>query len=284
MPIIYAPDIPQWGVGASRFRTDCGPACVAMLLSLYGKLGALTVDALAAETGLHFSDSGLLPAALIKLGTAHGLDLVARSGVALDQVRAEIAAGRPVIALVAYRYITGRLDQADSNPANDGHYFVILGFDENHFVVNDPDYWPPYVERGHETLVPIRDLDLALAGDNFNSQCLFLESIPLTDQIIALAKQIEALAAQLNVAPITPPLPAGPSTAVTVTFDSTNVRSAPTTSASVVAVLGAGTPFNVIDAKVNASGHDWYKIADGQYAGFFIAQDKVTPVSTAPKA
>lgn len=289
MPIIYAPEIPQWSPTANRYRTDCGPACVAMLLSLYGKLGGLTVDALAAETGLRFSDSGLLPTALVKLGAAHGLALTNKPGTSLDDIRASIIMNRPVTALVAYRFITGRLDQADDNPVNDGHYFVILGFDDNHFVVNDPDYWPPYVERGHETLVPIRDLDLALAGDSFNSQCLFLESVPVTDQIIALAKQIEALAAQLNVAPATPPpVATGDKLAVVVAFDGgTNVRQKPTTSSPVVAVLDKGAALNVVDAKITADGHAWDQIADGQYLGFYIAQDKVTPtvpVGTAPKA
>lgn len=283
MPLLYAPEIPQWSPTANRYRADCGPACVAMLLALYGKLGALTVDALAAETGLRYSDTGLLPDALVKLGKAHGLALVTHSGVTLDDIKVSIMADHPVIALVAYRFITGRLDQADDNPASDGHYFVILGFDDDHFVVNDPDYWPPHVERGHETLVPIRDLDLALAGDNFNSQCIFLEDVPVVDQIIAHAKQIEALAAQLNVQPVTPPpVQAGDKIAVVVAFDGgTNVRQKPTTSSAIVAVLDKGTALNVIDAKVTADNHAWDQIADGQYMGFYIAQDKVAP---APKA
>lgn len=274
MPIVYAPEIPQWSSTANRFRTDCGPACVAMLLALYGKLGALTVDALAIETGLRYSDSGLMPAALVKLGATHGLDLRLIADTSLDKIKAEIDAGRPVIALVAYRFISGRLDQGDNNPATDGHYFVVLGYDDSHFIVNDPDYWSPYVERGHEVLVPIRDLDLALAGDGFDSQCLFVENLPMTDQIISLLKQAEALVAQLAIqSPVTP----GPSTAVTVTSNSTNVRQKPTTTSTVVAVLSAGTPLNVVDAKVTADEHSWYQIADGQYMGFYIAQDKTSP-------
>lgn len=276
MPIVYAPEIPQWSSTANRFRTDCGPACVAMLLALYGKLGALTVDILAIETGLRYSDSGLMPAALVKLGSTHGLDLRLSADTSLGKIKAEIDAGRPVIALIAYRFISGRLDQGDNNPATDGHYFVVLGYDDSHFIVNDPDYWSPYVERGHEVLVPIRDLDLALAGDGFNSQCLFVENVPLTDQIIAYAKQIEALAAQLAIVP--PPPPATePVVSVTVNRDSTNVRNGPTTAAPVVVVLAAGTALNVQDMKVSANGHSWYRIADGQYQGGYIAQDVVSP-------
>lgn len=279
MPLILAPELPQWGVGANRYRTDCGPACVAMLLSLYGKLGTLTIDALAGETGLRFSDTGLMPDALVKLSKSHGLTLHNHAGTTLDAIRAEIDAVRPVIALIAYRFISGRLDQADNNPANDGHYFVITGYDDTHFVVNDPDVWEPYIERGHEMWIPVTDLDRALAGDNFNSQCLFVEDLTLTDQIIALAKQIEALAAQIAATPpvTPPPAPVGPSIAVTVTNDKTNVRQKSTVSSPVVAVLSAGTALNVVDAKVTADNHSWYQIADGQYMGFYIAQDVTSP-------
>lgn len=277
MPLVLAPEIPQWGVGANRYRTDCGPASVAMLLSLYGRLNGLTIDALANETGLRFNDSGLMPDALVKLAAAHGLTLRNHIGTSLDAIRAEIDAGRPVIALIAYRFIGNRLDQADNNPANDGHYFVVTGYDDTHFVVNDPDVWTPYLERGHEMWIAITDLDRALAGDNFNSQCLFVEDLTLTDQIIAHANAIIALAQQqAATAPPAPP-PSEPIVAVVVNRDSTNVRNGPTTAAPVMTVLPAGTALNVQDVKVSANGHNWYRIADGAYQGDYIAQEVTSP-------
>lgn len=275
MPLLAMPLKPQWGPGANRYINDCGPACVAMVLDFYGKLGALTVDTLAAETGLRLSDSGLLPGGLRDLAYAHGLRMLARAGVSPTDLRTEIDAGRPVIALVAYRFILGRLDQGDNIPGNDGHYVVIVGYDEEHYVLDDPDYWTPYTEQGHDVLVPVGQLERAMSSTG--GQCVVMElPVSINDQIIALAKQIEALAAQV---PDPTPLPE-PSEAfeeVLVKSDKTNIRAAPTTKAGVIAVVRAGTALNVVNTNITATDHVWYKIFDGAYVGGYIAQDVVVP-------
>lgn len=105
----------------------------------------------------------------------------------------------------------------------------------------------------------------------------FLRKQPMAtpqDQIKALADQIKTL-----VDTIVPPAPTGPTIAVTVNDDDTNVRSQP--GGAAVAQLGKGTALNVTDANMtttsNGHSYGWYRIADGVYAGDFIRQDVVSP-------
>lgn len=94
-----------------------------------------------------------------------------------------------------------------------------------------------------------------------------------TDQIKALADQIKVLADKIA-PPTTEPI-----VAVVVKVDGANVRSGPSTSSAplVNGGLAAGTALNVQDAKVQADGYTWYRIADGQWQGDYIAQETTSP-------
>lgn len=194
MPLVETPYLPQWGPGANYRRADCGVADLAMLLALYGKLGKLTIDQLAAETTLRYADVGLMPADLVKLAARHDLATYVRLDTTEDDLRAEILAGRPAIVLLAYRYVLNRLDQADSKPGNDGHYVLVVGFDGDHFVLNDSDYWQPYAERGHDVLVPVSELRQAMSVYSFQS-VMIGEAMSLAEELSNVGKKLEAMAA-----------------------------------------------------------------------------------------
>ena len=62
--LIDVPYRAQEGPGSRRYRNDCGPACVAMLLDWQHKVKGLpavqlTVDQLSSETALATKDTGL---------------------------------------------------------------------------------------------------------------------------------------------------------------------------------------------------------------------------------
>ncbi len=101
--------------------------------------------------------------------------------------------------------------------------------------------------------------------------------LAITDlsQIRNLAQQI--IAACDAVEPPPDPIPEDPPVTVAVKSNGTNIRRAPTISAAVLAVVGAGLLLHVVDAHVTADGHNWYKIADGAYVGGYIAQDVTSP-------
>jgi peptidase C39-like protein len=261
MPILDMPFIPQWSLSANKRINDCGPACVLMILGFYSLNNLLTVDSLALETTLRYADTGLMPITLVKLLARHGLASYVHVGTTEDDLRREIDAGRPVIALLAYRYILNRLDQADNKPGSDGHFLNVIGYDDTHFICDDPDVWAPYVERGHNTFVPVTELKRALTA--YSGQCIFMEkTMTLSEQIIALLKQAEVLAAQIDSAPppvpphaIEPPLPGTPKEGITL--DSSTIRSE--TMVSNVTYLGAllaGKRIKYQGSEIR-NGHTW---------------------------
>jgi hypothetical protein len=246
MPALPIPMLGQWSQTASRFRADCGPDCVAMLLAYYGKLGSLTVDKLASETPLAQGSGGLYPVQLAVLGARHGLPLKVNDNTTLDVIRAEIDAGRPVIVLAAYRYILGRLDVNDNKPGSDGHFFVALGYDDSHFVVNDPDTWVDYETFGHNDLIPVTELDRAIAGANYHNQCVFVGEVVMTplEQARGLAAQLASVLETIHEASETPPEP------VTkyATIDQLNIRGGAGTSYPILRKLALGEAVTVVSS------------------------------------
>lgn len=266
MPILNVPLLPQWGTGANRVVNDCGPASVGMCLGFYHKLGALTVDILALETGLRYSDSGLMPLDLVRLAARHDLAAHVTVGVTETELRAEIDAGRPVILLFAYRFILGRLDITDNVPGSDGHFAVLTGYDDTHWIIDDPDVWIPYVERGHNMVIPVTQLARGMA--EYGNQAIFMgESMSLSDQLTQIGKQLETLA--LDVAkleqtplpappvPIEDPLPGAEEEKVIAS--GVNVRLDSDAASQRLDGLAAGMRV-VVQGSVQANGHTWSSV------------------------
>lgn len=259
LPVPY---FSQWGEGANRRRADCGPASLLMVGRFYGKMGRLSVDDLTAQTSLLQSDTGLMPQALVTLGLLHGLRTYVHKNTTILDIQRELMAGRPVIPLVHYRYISGRLDQADSNPATDGHFMVIVGADDTHVVANDPDYWSPYTQKGHNTLVPETEIEKAMAG--FGGTCVFAredQNVTTKMQIAALLAQAQALISQLP--EDTTPSPTVPKDAtVNGPAGNVNVRKAPG-DGTVVKLVNNGIAFKVVDSAT----YNWSQITEGTADG-----------------
>lgn len=229
MPFLDIPLVSQWGIPSDeRYINDCGPACVAMILEYFGRRGTLTADQLATETPLRVSDTGLMPIELVRLLALHNTSSHVKTGVTVNQIKAEIDALRPVICLIEYRYILGRLDKDPS-----GHFVLAEGYDDTHIIMDDPDYWIPYLDKGHNYLAPVIEFQRAIGF--YGGQCIFLEeSMTLPDQIkefatqiTTAADQIKALADQLSTTPLPPvpisdPLPGVQKTSVLAT--TVNVR------------------------------------------------------------
>lgn len=114
---------------------DCGPACFAMWAQSKGKY--FTVDefasALSKATGRPMPYDSTLPSDLEALGRWYGLVARRVDSVVPDQVRAEIAAGFPVIALVH----AGSLPRTYSYSG--GHYVLIVGMVGSNVVYHDPN-------------------------------------------------------------------------------------------------------------------------------------------------
>lgn len=295
MPVLPVPMIPQWSPTANKRRNDCGPACVAMCLSYAGKLNRLTVDTLALETSLAQSDTGLMPAALVTLAARHGLPMAAHSDVTLRAIQAQIDKRRPVIVLVAFRFILGRLDQADNVPGQDGHFMVVTGYDDTHVVMHDPDVWYPYVARGCDMSVPVAQLEPALA--EYGGACVFmeLERMPIGEQIAALISEAETaleeakiLAVQIGTPIPPPPPPVEKQTMTVVSTTGLSIRASASVNGAKLGGVRYGSTVEVSAAVTVDGTYQWvqlFSIDGAAYAATaFVCKQNSSEVYLAPKA
>ena len=132
-------DVPyrsQWDVDAKDHDADCGPTCLAMILGAVGV--EATPDGLYRFIGTRSRHAYTTFNELIQAGQQMGLTLVwqrfANRSDALSQLRSNLDAGRPFIALVKYAKWRQRL----GNPFSGGHFVVVVGYDDNNVYMHDP--------------------------------------------------------------------------------------------------------------------------------------------------
>jgi hypothetical protein len=176
--LIAVPYRTQEGPDARRYRNDCGPACVAMLLDWQHKVKGLppvqiTIDQLSSETPLASHDTGLTSQQLVRLAAAHGLTLQLHNDATLPNILAEVAAGRPVLSLIAYAPLLDRENKADTG----GHFLVVTGYDGSSVYVNDPDWWNDgkyTAAQGNNWRVPLTQFTLAVSSSPVPNQSCFV--------------------------------------------------------------------------------------------------------------
>lgn len=130
--------------GSSEFaRSNCGPASLAMVLTSYG--ARVTVDELRDRVN-SFQDTWWDPesgtaihviAAIARQYGVRPLDLATNQGLkrwSLDDLRAHLRAGHPVIPQVWYAGLPGR----EKVSFRGDHYIVITGFQNDLFFYHDP--------------------------------------------------------------------------------------------------------------------------------------------------
>ena len=142
----------QWGADADYVNSDCGPACVAMLLGFRGI--TVTVDEISVACGMGPNKKYTTAADLVNVSKKLGLELVAVSGWTLEQ----FAKQAPCIVLIHYADLKDRQDQNYTN----GHWVVLLGVVGNDAVFHDPDYKAPRRDEGRECRVDVITFALAM--------------------------------------------------------------------------------------------------------------------------
>ena len=161
----------QWDSDATLFASDCGPACVAMILEFHGT--RIGIDQLSKEASMTSARKYTVPMDLIHAAELHGVKLVRRVGMTVADLQAEVAAHRPVIALIHYGAL-GDLRQDTAFKA--GHWVVVIGADDKNVVVNDPDWRGDRRYKGDGLLVQRATFEKAWADcildGNTANQCL----------------------------------------------------------------------------------------------------------------
>ena len=120
-------------------NTDCGDACVLMLLWYYH---FKTPDARIVFKKLYGTTTA---AELLYLGKEYDLTLTTED-VSLDRVKVLVASGKPVIVLVDYKML-GFPVHLRSGVNQGHHWFVVVGYNESGFVIHDP-LWMPAQRNG----------------------------------------------------------------------------------------------------------------------------------------
>lgn len=129
LPVAYKS---QWDSDAGETNNDCGPCSVAMVLNFYGE--KLTTNEVFKRTGagLGMISNDQLAKAISSFG--YTFQISRRASVMALKVALD--SGKPVIALVHYGSLTSRQD----TNFNGGHFFTVVGYREDGYFVNDPNF------------------------------------------------------------------------------------------------------------------------------------------------
>lgn len=220
--MLPVPFVGQQSPTTNRYQEDCSLACLVMMLG-WAKLNPPTVNALASESSLRVSDTGLGAEEVAALATAHGLPMHVRRGVDVTTLRWEIDRKRPVIIAVNEWKISHR----PGDPVGDGsHDLVVVGYVKDTFYCHDPNGVP-------NMLVPAAELSRAMADRGDTAILVTAADAPPTTRPLARAG---------------------------TTTDRLRVRAAPSTAAKIMAVLPKGARVLVVEDTpgwLRISGSTW---------------------------
>lgn len=136
---IIIPSIPyksQEDPDAGKFRNDCGPACLAMVLNGFGKKA--TTNAVYRRTGAK-ANGFVSVAQIIRAARTYGVPFTHHINWGISNLKSSLNAGKPVIPLVHYG-AWSKIDPGKSTQSRFAgpHFVVVLGYDDKHIYVNDP--------------------------------------------------------------------------------------------------------------------------------------------------
>jgi Peptidase C39 family len=140
----------QWESDAARFTSDCGPACVAMLVQ-FSTGQRVPIDQLSQECGMSDAHKYTLSNDMISGAAAHDVKLSCLIVTSID------IASMPCIALVHY----GTLPRLDMKYTR-GHWVVVVSVTGGEVTYHDPDYWGDQMRGGANRIVPIALFDQAM--------------------------------------------------------------------------------------------------------------------------
>lgn len=130
----------QWDDDARKTNNDCGPASIAMILNYFGE--NYTTDQIFQKTG---AGQGLINIGQIqKAISACGYESTFQANLSVDNLRRILDQKVPVIALVHY----GSLNSTQDKNFKGGHFFVVVGYKEDGYFVNDPNFKDNFRQDG----------------------------------------------------------------------------------------------------------------------------------------
>lgn len=160
------PYISQWDVEANEIRGDCGPACLTMILRYFlGDVG--TVNEIAKLIGQTPQDNSTNFHQLRKGALHFELEAYYSFGHVNEIPVHQVDENSKIILLIDYGELRDQLKKYPAELQNQdirynfGHFVVLLGETETHYVVHDPDFWGSSREKGAFREIPKAALQAA---------------------------------------------------------------------------------------------------------------------------
>jgi predicted double-glycine peptidase len=113
----------------------CGASALMSICAYYG-VGPRTIDEFKKALGSN-PESGTNYREMVRFARSLGLDAQAEVGWTPDRLEAAVTKGHPVIVAIQAYADDPRVYQ-DSRKNDDGHYVVVIGFDEKNYYMEDP--------------------------------------------------------------------------------------------------------------------------------------------------
>lgn len=165
MNAIAVPYKSQWDTDASRSKGDCGIVSVAMIAKWKGR--DVSPDILLNMADLPGGRLTYTFSELMKAGLVAGVPFKYVHPADWSAIKLELQHGRPVIPLLDYEYLSGNQDVNFKG----NHFWVVVGYDGDYVLVNDPDWWQPRREEGHMRRIPLVEFEKAIGATG--NQALF---------------------------------------------------------------------------------------------------------------
>lgn len=153
--MIRVPYVSQWDATAKLSRGDCGIVSACMIALWKGT--DTTPDAMLKKAGLPVGRLSYTFAEIILAARAVGVQLAARQNVTRSMICDELLKGCPVIPLLRYNEISGNQDDFAG-----AHFWLCVGFDKTHMIVNDPNWWQPRRDEGAFRRILYAEFDAAI--------------------------------------------------------------------------------------------------------------------------
>lgn len=132
----------------ARFAyTDCGAACVAMILDAFEH--HVTIDQVFKDTG-HKSNEFLSRSELIGAANKYNVSMKKFGSGAFAKLKSALDANLPMIALINYAAWSQRdIGVPTQSTFDKTHFVVIVGYDDNdNIIINDPLWWGSRRDEG----------------------------------------------------------------------------------------------------------------------------------------
>lgn len=130
----------QWDPDAKGSVNDCGPASLKMILKFYGE--ETTTDEVFKRTG---AGPGLITIGQMKQAVeSYGFTCEFKTGLTPQNLRELLDQQILSVALVHYGSLISRQDRGFQG----GHFFLPVGYRDDGYFVNDPNFWGQYRQDG----------------------------------------------------------------------------------------------------------------------------------------